>query len=270
MNAEQHLRELGAARAHQAVDPDDLAAAQARRTRLRTRRRGSGFRRAAVPRRARSRVWETAARPGRPTMRPMSSSLVTSLTRPALTDTPSRNTAYRSASSKISSNLWLMNSSAQPASRSLRTMRNNSAHSRCDSDAVGSSKMSTRDSCASARAICITCFCAMLSRPAGSVGIEIRVEIAQARPPPARAWSRQFDQSAACRLRIHEQVFGDREIVERQAFLVNHADAQSARAACGSAMRTACAVEARFRPRRVGRRPTGSSRAWIFRRRSHR
>ena len=121
-----------------------------------------------------------------------------------------------------------MKSSAQPASRNARIIRNNSAHSREDNDAVGSSKMSTRDSWVSARAICITCFCAMLRRPAGAsasksapssrstVVARVRIAAQCTRPPLGR-------------LRIDEQVFRDRKVVERQAFLVHHADAQRAR-----------------------------------------
>ena len=93
IDAEQHLREFGTPRAHQAVEPDYLSAAQ---------RKGNVFELTGAAQVFDAQefgaglglaLWETADSTGRPTMRRMSSSLVTSLTCPALTDTPSRNTA---------------------------------------------------------------------------------------------------------------------------------------------------------------------------------
>ena len=92
-DAEQHLRELGAAGADQAIDPEDLAAPQ---------RKGNVFEFAGAAQvldaqqllaRVGLPALGNSCSTGRPTIRRISSSLVTSLTSPALTDTPSRNTA---------------------------------------------------------------------------------------------------------------------------------------------------------------------------------
>ncbi len=60
------------------------------------------------------------------------------------------------------------------------------------------------------------------------IGVEVGTQLAQYRRRPC-AQLRPFHEAAPGRLRIDEQVFRDREVVERQAFLVNHADSQRAR-----------------------------------------
>ena len=94
VDAEQHLREFGPAGAHETVDADDLAAAQRER---------NVFELTAATAQAIDaqqlgawrwfRIFGNSWSTGRPTMSRMSSSPVTSLTLPALTETPSRNTA---------------------------------------------------------------------------------------------------------------------------------------------------------------------------------
>ena len=100
------------------------------------------------------------------------------------------------------------------------------------------------------------------------VGVEVRVEIAQ-HGRCLRAHRGPVHEAAARRLAIHEQVFRDRQVVERQAFLVNHADSERARRL---RIRRYARHRRRsgFHRRRVDRRPTGFSRAWIFRRRFRR
>ena len=60
------------------------------------------------------------------------------------------------------------------------------------------------------------------------IGVEVGTQLAQYRRRP-RAQFRPVHETTLGRLRIDEQVLRDRKVVERQAFLVNHADAQSAR-----------------------------------------
>ena len=77
---------------------------------------------------------------------------------------PSRNTVTLSAISKTSSRRWLTNRIATPLSRRSRTSLNSMAASWADSDAVGSSMISTRTFNEIALAISTDC-CAASVRP---------------------------------------------------------------------------------------------------------
>ena len=165
--AEQHLCEFGAARAHQSVDAENFSAAQGKADVLEfsgaaqvldaqhwlADARGL-LRKQLLDGPAHHEPDElVAVGRGRAHLRPRS----------CHRETPRSDPPVR-RSRRIDG---VMNSSAHPASRSWRAIRNNSAHSRRDNDAVGSSRISTRDSLTRARAICTTCFCAMLRAPAG-------------------------------------------------------------------------------------------------------
>jgi hypothetical protein len=60
------------------------------------------------------------------------------------------------------------------------------------------------------------------------IGTKIRIEVAQ-HGRGRCAQGAPIDQPTPRRLRIHEQVFRHREVVERQAFLVDHPDTERAR-----------------------------------------
>ena len=88
---------------------------------------------------------EVARCPGRPSSR-TSSSWFASAARRVEMCRPSRNTVIRSAMRNTSSRRWLMNNTATPRSRSRWTWSNKRSTSWADSDAVGSSMISTRAS----------------------------------------------------------------------------------------------------------------------------
>ena len=81
---------------------------------------------------------------------------------------PSRMMVMRSACWKTSSRRWEMKRMATPSAFSRLMMANNWATSCADSDAVGSSMMSTRVSSESALAISTVCCCARVSVEAGA------------------------------------------------------------------------------------------------------
>ena len=83
---------------------------------------------------------------------------------------PSRNTVMRSAMRNTSSSRWLMNSTATPRRRSSPTWSNSRSTSCADSDAVGSSMISTRASSEIALAISTACCAATASVLAGARG----------------------------------------------------------------------------------------------------
>ena len=86
---------------------------------------------------------------------------------------PSRNTEMRSAMTNSSSSRWVMKTTATPDWRSRRTWRNNRSTSWAESEAVGSSMISTRTSSEIALAISTAC-CPPTVRPdAGSRGLTV-------------------------------------------------------------------------------------------------
>ena len=76
----------------------------------------------------------------------------------------------RSAMANNSSSRWVMNTTATPDSRSRRTWRNRRSTSWADSEAVGSSMISTRTSSEMALAISTACWPATVRPEAGSRG----------------------------------------------------------------------------------------------------
>ena len=90
--------------------------------------------------------------------------MVSSLVAVVMTCLPSRKTVARSHRSKTSSRRWLTNRIETPRSRSCRTIVNSRSTSWADSDAVGSSRISTRASTESDLAISMSCWSA-IDRP---------------------------------------------------------------------------------------------------------
>ena len=83
---------------------------------------------------------------------------------------PSRSTEMRSASSKTSSSRWETKIVETPSSRSVRTTLKSDSTSSSVSELVGSSRIRTRASIESARAISTICFRSGRSRRTGSDG----------------------------------------------------------------------------------------------------
>ena len=100
----------------------------------------------------------------RPTMCRTRSAVVRSAVGVVMTCRPSRKTVARSHSSKTSSSRWLTNRTATPRARRFRTIVNSRSTSWAESDAVGSSRMSTRASTDSDLAISMSCWSA-IDRP---------------------------------------------------------------------------------------------------------
>ena len=106
--AEEGPHHLGPARAHEAEDAEDLAAAEGERGLVKPGRgEAAHLERDRVGGAAR-RVGETARPTVRPTMRAMSSSLVTDASVPVPTVRPSRSTVKAEATARVSSRKWLM------------------------------------------------------------------------------------------------------------------------------------------------------------------
>ena len=83
---------------------------------------------------------------------------------------PSRRTVTWSARSKISFMRWETKTTATPLSRSARTTSKSAATWSSGSELVGSSRITTRASIESARAISTICCCSGRSEPAGTEG----------------------------------------------------------------------------------------------------
>jgi hypothetical protein len=98
--------------------------------------------------RRRARPWGRAIRSARPC--DARSAVVSRLVSVVITWRPSRKTVARSHRSKTSSSRWLTKRTATPRARRPRTMTVRRSTSWAESDAVGSSRMSTRASTESA------------------------------------------------------------------------------------------------------------------------
>ena len=162
----------------------------------------------------------------RPTMWRTRVAVVSSEVRAVITCRPSRKTVARSHSSKTSSSRWLTNSTATPRSRVWRTMAKSRSTSWAESDAVGSSRTSTRASNESALAISISCWSA-IERPRTSAPGSIRTprpgEDGRGRAAHRAPVHRR--EAAAGRV-AHEDVLGDGQVREEARLLVDDGDAQ--------------------------------------------
>ena len=137
---------------------------------------------------------------------------------------PSRRTVTRSAIWNTSSMRWEMNRMATPCRRSAAMIRNSWLTSCAESDAVGSSMISTRTLSEMALAISTVCCWARVRPRAGSVTFEADVQARQhllclaPHPPPVH--------DAAAVPVADEDVLGDRQVGEDHRLLVDGRDTQ--------------------------------------------
>ena len=167
----------------------------------------------------------TSKETARPTIISASSASVAAFGSRSPTTLPARSTLIRSATSITSCSLWVMNTSALPASRSDRTMPKNSVTSCGVSTAVGSSKMSTLAERNSTLMISTRCWM--------PTGISSMMALGSTLSPCWALIVRHLlarlgeveTVERAHRLDAEHDVFGDREHRHQHEVLMHHADA---------------------------------------------
>ena len=178
--------------------------------------------RAVVRRRRRSRAR------GRPSAR----SAAAGRTRrpgPPPTVCPSRRTVTRSASAKISPSRCETKIVATPSPRSRRTSPKSASTSSSVSELVGSSRISTRASIESARAISTICCWSGRSRRTGMPGSRSRSSRASASRARRRVARQSIEAGAPHHAVPEEDVLGDREVGRERRLLRDRRDALAQR-----------------------------------------